>query len=119
MIKKKHRRSGWATNWVGTIWLLSEPLDYAAQGKFRGLWSQSNVERRQGGLHLRDAMGFVGEGLNNGSVLKMADFSKEKAEMGCVYQRGEKGSECCPRLLKSQKDCHQKHFGGAWVAQSV
>lgn len=62
--KKKLLRSGWATNWVGTIWLLSEPLDYAAQGKFRGLWSQRNVERRQGGLHLKDAMGFVGEGLN-------------------------------------------------------
>ena len=33
-IKKELCRSGWATNWVGTIWLLRELLDYAAEGKF-------------------------------------------------------------------------------------
>lgn len=56
--------------------------------------------------------GFVGEGLNNGSIIKIADFSKEKAEMGHVYQSGEKGSECCPRPSEEPKGLSSERFLG-------
>ena len=52
----------------------------------------------------------MGEGLNSGSVMKMADFSKEKAKMGRICQRGEKGDESSPRLSEEPKGCRQKYF---------
>lgn len=45
------------------------------------------MEGRPGGPHLKGAYRVWGS-LNNSSVMKMADFSKEIKQMGHVYQRG-------------------------------
>lgn len=45
--------------------------------------------------------GFVGESLNNSSVMKMADFSKEKAKM-CARE-AEGRVECFPRPSEEPK----------------
>lgn len=71
------------------------------------------MERRHGKLHLKDAHGVCGGRFEHSSVLKVADFSKEKAEMGSVHQReGEEGSECCPRLSEEPKELSSETFLG-------
>lgn len=43
--------------------------------------------------------GLMGEGLKNDSVMKITDFSKEKAEMGHVRQKGRREVNVAPDFL--------------------
>lgn len=53
----------------------------------------------------------MSEGLDSDFVMQMADFSKEKAEMGHVCQREErKEVNVALDFLQSPRACHQKHF---------
>lgn len=60
----------------------------------------------------------MSEGLNSDFVMQMADFSKEKSEMGHVCQREERREvNVALDFLKSLRACHQKHFL-SWEGES-